>query len=244
MRKPIIGIGADINTTSTGRERAFVHLNYVRAVERAGGVAVILPPQSDVVEVIGALDGLLLAGGRDCDPSLYGEEPHETVELMDPRRQSNELTLARAAFDCGLPVLGICLGLQVMNVARGGSLIQDIASEVPGCLQHESTSDDRGRHDIDVFEETLLAAIVGSGRKNVNTTHHQAVRNVGEGMRVTAKSADGIVEGAEHVRHPFFVGVQWHPEDMEGEEVATRLFVAFVAAARRFSEVRAGSTVS
>src|ERR1043165_3007034 len=128
--KPIIGIGSDVQTPEGKRERAFTYLTYTEAVRRAGGIPVLVPPQPEnASDLIEELDGLLLAGGFDCDPQLYGEEPHPTVEPMDIRRQENDLALAAAARERGLPTLGICLGLQVMNIASGGTLIQDINSQ-------------------------------------------------------------------------------------------------------------------
>ncbi|HEY8848058.1 MAG TPA: gamma-glutamyl-gamma-aminobutyrate hydrolase family protein [Thermoanaerobaculia bacterium] len=237
MTKPIIGIGSDVAHKDGQRDRAFAYTTYTEALRRAGAVPVVIPPQPEnAAQIVEELDGLLLAGGDDCDPSAYGEQPHPTVEPMDGRRQSNELALARAARERGIPTLGICLGVQVMNVAAGGTLIQDIASEVETEIDHASEPSDRNRHDVLVEKGTRLAAIVGNQELNVNSSHHQAIRNVGEGLRVTAHAPDGVIEGLEDPSHPFYVGVQWHPEDMSGERSAAALFGAFVEAARKYSE--------
>src|SRR5438874_3911185 len=128
MSKPIIGIGSDINVTAGKRDRAFVYTTYVESLKRAGAVPVLIPPQPEnAADLVHALDGILLAGGDDCDPAEYGEEKHPTSETMDPRRQKNDLGLAKLARERGIPTLGICLGVQVMNVARGGPVLQDIA---------------------------------------------------------------------------------------------------------------------
>jgi len=237
MTKPIIGIGSDVAHKDGQRDRAFAYTTYTEALRRAGAVPVVIPPQPEnAAQIVEELDGLLLAGGDDCDPSAYGEQPHPTVEPMDGRRQSNELALARAARERGIPTLGICLGVQVMNVAAGGTLIQDIASEVETEIDHASEPSDRNRHDVLVEKGTRLAAIVGNQELNVNSSHHQAIRNVGEGLRVTAHAPDGVIEGLEDPSHPFYVGVQWHPEDMSSERSAAALFGAFVEAARKYSE--------
>jgi putative glutamine amidotransferase len=239
MSKPVIGIGSDLYLTQGHRDRAFVFTTYTEALRRAGAVPVMIPPQPEnAAELAGQLDGILLAGGDDCDPAAYGEERHETVEPMDPRRQGNDLSLAQAARERGIPTLGICLGLQVMNVAAGGTLLQDIDSQHETEIEHASVPEYRKRHDVHIEQGTRLAQIVGAEEINVNSSHHQAIRNVGGGLRVTAVAPDGIVEGLEDPRHPFYLGVQWHPEDMAGEESAVRIFGAFIEAARRYAKER------
>jgi putative glutamine amidotransferase len=244
MTKPIIGIGADVVVEEGERDRAFAYTTYTEALRRAGAVVVVLPPQPEnAAEAVAALDGLLLAGGDDCDPSLYGEDKHHSCETMDERRQENDLTLARVARESGIPTLGICLGLQVMNVAAGGTLIQDISSLLDTEIDHASEPSDRNRHDVLVENGTKLAAIVGAGEHQVNSSHHQAIGRVAQGLRVTALAPDGIVEGLEDPALPFYLGVQWHPEDMTGEENATALFGAFVEASRSRAEARRGAAV-
>ena len=235
--KPIIGIGSDIHATPGTRDRAFTYTTYTESLRRAGAIPVIIPPQPEnAAELFERLDGLVLAGGDDCDPAIYGAECHPSVEPMDPRRQNSDLSLAKAARECGVPTLGICLGLQVMNVAAGGTLVQDIDSEMTTDIQHASRPEDRARHDILVEQGTKLAAILGGREYNVNSSHHQAIGNVAEGFRVTAHAPDGIVEGLEDPKHPFYLGVQWHPEDMKGEGSASALFGAFVEAARVYAQ--------
>lgn len=239
MTKPVIGIGADVLSPPGKRELAFAYLTYVEALRRAGAVPVVIPPQPEnAAEVLDAVDGLVLAGGFDCHPELYGEQPHPTLEPMDSRRQSSDLTLARLARERGVPTLGICLGLQVMNVAAGGTLMQDIDSAVQTDVRHASSPENRARHDVMLEKGTKLAGFVRDLELNVNSSHHQAVGRVGEGLRVTALAPDGIVEGLEDPRKAFYVGVQWHPEDMTGEESAVRLFGAFIEAARGYATSR------
>ena len=243
MTKPIIGIGSDIQSPPGKRERAFAYLTYVEAVHLAGGIPVLVPPQPENAgELMAALDGVLLAGGDDCDPAAYGEERHPNVEPMDPRRQSGDLALAEAARAHGVPTLGICLGVQVMNVAAGGSLIQDIDTQHDTEIRHASESEDRTRHDVIIEKGTQLASVLPASELNVNSSHHQAIRRVGGGLRVTALAPDGIVEGIEDPRHPFYLGVQWHPEDMAGEGSASALFGAFIEAAKRHAAAKQRAT--
>lgn len=240
MIKPIIGIGADIQSPRGKRELSFAYVTYCEAVRRAGAIPLVIPPQPEnAEELLSRLDGVLLAGGFDCDPSIYGEECHPSCERMDTRRQENDLALAAAARRHGVPTLGVCLGLQVMNVAAGGTLIQDIASQHDTEIQHASIPEDRARHDVIIEQGTQLAGFLPASELNVNSSHHQAVKTLGEGLRVTAHAPDGIIEGVEDPRHPFYLGVQWHPEDMTGEESASCIFHAFIAAARRHAEERA-----
>jgi putative glutamine amidotransferase len=240
MTKPIIGIGSDVLQQKGERDRAFVFTTYTEALRRAGAVPVLIPPQPENAEaIVENVDGILLAGGDDCDPSAYGEQRHPTVDpVMDPRRQSNDLALARVARERGIPTLGICLGVQVMNVAAGGTLIQDIGSELRTDIDHASEPSDRHRHDVLIENDTNLAKIVGDQELNVNSSHHQAIRHVGEGLRVTALAPDGIIEGLEDPSHPFYIGVQWHPEDISTEKSAQSLFGAFIEAARKYAQAK------
>ena len=246
MNKPIIGIGSDVHHVEGKRDSAFSYLTYVEALRKAGAIPVLIPPQPEnAAEVVEQLDGILLAGGEDADPALYKEERHPTVtEVMDPRRQSNDVALARAARQRGIPTLGICLGMQVMNVAAGGSLVQDIDSQVDTEIRHASVPEDRARHDVLVEQGTQLASILPAVELSVNSSHHQAIRNLAEGLRITAHAPDGVVEGLEDPRHPFYVGVQWHPEDMVGESSAVALFDAFLKAAREYAETKRNAPVA
>ena len=241
MRKPVIGIGTDIYSAAGKRDRAFAYTTYIDSLRRAGAIPVLIPPQPEnVAELVSELDGIVLAGGFDCDPALYGETPHPTVEPMHDSRQQNDMSLAKAGRDRNIPTLGICLGLQMMNVAAGGSLVQDINSEIDTEILHESDPAARVRHDVNVEPGTKLSTILPRTIE-VNSSHHQAVKNVGSGLNVTAKAPDGIIEGLEDPKHPFYVGVQWHPEDMPGESSATAIFAAFVEAARRHAAEKQAS---
>jgi putative glutamine amidotransferase len=241
MTKPLIGIGSDINVTPGVRDRAYTYTTYVDALRRAGAIPVLIPPQPENArDLVEELDGIVLAGGDDCDPAVYGEEKHPTVEPMDVRRQEGDLTLARVAREHGIPTLGICLGVQVMNVAAGGTLVQDINTQLQTEIEHASEPEDRARHDVLIEKNTRLASILGANEINVNSSHHQAIKSIGDGLRVTAHAPDGIVEGLEDPRHPFYVGVQWHPEDMPAADSASKIFRAFVEAARQYAANRRG----
>jgi putative glutamine amidotransferase len=236
MHKPLIGIGSDVVHKQGERDRAFVYTTYIESLKRAGAVPVLIPPQPEnAADLAETLDGILLAGGDDCDPAEYGEAKHPSCEPMDPRRQKADLGLAKLARERGIPTLGICLGVQVMNVAAGGTLIQDIGSAIDTNIDHASEPSDRHRHDVHVDSSTKLGHILGDQEFNVNSSHHQAIGRVADGLRITAKAPDGIVEGLEDPSHPFYVGVQWHPEDMPGEMSASAIFGAFVEAARKYA---------
>src|SRR5437763_8067847 len=181
MHKPLIGIGSDVVQKPGERDRAFVYTTYIESLKRAGAVPVLIPPQPEnAADLAETLDGILLAGGDDCDPAEYGEEKHPTCETMDPRRQKNDLGLAKLGRERGIPTLGICLGVQVMNVAAGGALIQDIATDI----DHASEPSDRHRHDVHIDSSTKLGRILGGPQFNVNSSHHQAIGRVAAGLRV------------------------------------------------------------
>ena len=241
MRKPLIGIGSDVIVEEGTTDRFAGFLTYVDALRNAGATPVLIPPDArHAVDLIDVLDGIVLAGGNDCDPSVYGQECHPTVRRMDVRRQSNDLALASLARAHGIPALGICLGMQMMNVAAGGTLIQDIPSEIGSEVRHSTEGETRTRHDVRIAEGTRLAWIVEQRDANVNSSHHQAVREVGSGLRAAAHATDGIIEALEDPQHPFYIGLQWHPEDMKGEASAEAIFAAFVAAAREHAARRGG----
>jgi len=184
------------------------------------------------------LHGLLLAGGVDVHPRHYGEAIHEKCGEIDEARDTVELALARWALAEGLPILAICRGIQVLNVAAGGTLYQDIASQVPNSLKHDYWPDYPRNylpHQVTVNGDSHLAAILGQRRVGVNSMHHQAVKDLAPRFKVVARTSDGLVEAIEDQDHPFALGVQWHPEElMEDGPLMRRLFDAFVSAARRW----------
>ncbi len=241
--RPLIGLTSWTRAIRSGlkeRLNEAVPRGYVEGVEGASGLPVVLPNSGDpshAPSYLDRIDGLLLTGGDDVHPRLYGEAPHPRLDLVDERRDRFEIALLRAARERGMPVLGICRGIQVMNVALGGDLYQDLPSQADGAVGHAQRTLDEGPwHDVEVRRGTRLLEILGEARTAVNSYHHQACRRVAEGLSVTANAPDGVVEAVEDPEHPFFLGVQWHPEVLEGGAAATskRLFAAFVAAAREF----------
>ncbi len=237
--RPVIGVTSgvrDVATLAGVGANHTVDRSYTAAITAAGGLAVVLVPVDDVTGVLARVDGLLLSGGGDVDPARYGGEWHDTVYGVDPERDAFELALASAAADRRLPTLAICRGMQVLNVALGGSLVVDVPSAVDGALTHSRVGEHaRERHQpVQVEAGCRLAALVGE-RLDVNSIHHQAVDRLGRGLRVVARAPDGIVEALEHddAGWPMWA-VQWHPEflaDRHGEAAA--LFTALVDAARR-----------
>lgn len=239
--RPIIGIGCDIEPSphGEGREMMYAYGTYLDAIELAGATPLILPPFAEAIDrILPVLDGVILAGGDDLDPATYGEDNVACGGLLDPRRQGHDLALARAARERGIPTLGICLGAQLINVAAGGSLVQDIPSAVGGAMRHSGRTGTRQRHVVAIEPGSRLAAIVGGTSIDVNSGHHQSVKLPGDGLSVVARSDDGVVEAVEDSAHPFFVGVQWHPEEMLAEDSAQRLFRALGDAAREYRRGR------
>ncbi len=209
--------------------------DYVRAILRAGGRPVILAPMDREAagDLAQTLDGVLLSGGPDMDPRHFGEEPHPRLGRIDPARDDFELDLVRAALQAGTPLLAICRGVQVLNVAAGGTLVQDIASQVTGAIKHAQDAPRyHASHRVTVERHSKLAGMVGAGDVMVNSFHHQAVREPAPGFLASARAADGVIEGMEAANERFVVGVQWHPESMlDAYPAMLEIFAAFVAEA-------------
>jgi putative glutamine amidotransferase len=216
-------------------DAALLDRQYVDAVQRAGGVALMLPPDAGVAadpdRVLDVLDGLILAGGRDVDPAAYGAEPHARTDPPRSERDAFEIALARRAMERDLPVLGICRGMQVMNVARGGTLVQDLPEHVGHENHRRSLGTFEGNdHPVRLSDASLAAAAAGEVRHATLSHHHQGVDRIGDGLTVTGWSEDDDVpEAIEDPRLRFALGVQWHPEADPGSPV----IAALVDAARR-----------
>jgi gamma-glutamyl-gamma-aminobutyrate hydrolase PuuD len=227
VAKPLIGITTYVEPASWGHwavEAALVPYDYVRAVERAGGRAVLVPPDDDGIdEVLDALDGLVFSGGNDLEPDEYGAAVHPKTVGTNPERDRGELALLRSALDRDLPVLAICRGFQVLNVARGGDIVQHLPDLV-GHEAHREVLGEFSEHAVRVDPSSRIGEVQGA----VKSHHHQALGRVGDGLREVAWAEDGTVEGLEDPEKPFLVGVLWHPEAGEDQ----RLFEQLVAAAR------------
>jgi len=222
--KPIIGITADLDGNIYK-----LRDDYVSAIEKSGGLSLILPPLCDSVQRIAdIIDGLLLPGGDDLMPEYYGEDisvPREKLKFVKKERSDFEIAILREIVRRQKPVLAICYGMQLVNVAFGGSLYQDIETQVKGSLNHKE-----GQHNIEIIKS--LAFSPRSSAFVVNSSHHQAVRRVADGFGVFAASGDGIVEGVYKKGYPFFVCVQWHPERMFYDKLSLEIFEAFIRQAR------------
>ncbi len=233
--RPIVGITSYAQPASWGAwtlPAALVPYYYVESVERAGGRAIVVPPSEEgVEETLDILDGIVFSGGIDIDPSRYGAERHPSTDPAQVNRDAGELRLLEAALERDVPTLAICRGFQLLNILRGGDLIQHLPDHV-GHDGHRETLGVFSEHPVDVREGTVLESILGPRHGAVRSSHHQGVGRVGEGLVESAFAEDGSLEAIEDPSKQFALGVLWHPE-MEDDD--KRLFEALVAAARAFS---------
>jgi putative glutamine amidotransferase len=219
MNRPVIGITTDNSDTE---ERYLSTMTYAAAVERAGGLPLLIPFGVDhglIQQYVDLLDGICFSGGNDMNPVRYGEEWHPKVNRMDERRERFEFALIAEIEKRRTPALGVCFGSQLMNVYRGGSLIQFLPEQgPPGTLEHRYLKD-KGltRHSVKVDPQSQLGRAIGSTEVSVNTYHKQAVKQIGRGLRVVATAPDGVIEAFEDPSLPMFVAVQWHPERLIDE---------------------------
>lgn len=236
MSRPLIAITGSIRHHD-GADRAGVNASYARSIAQAGGIPIILTPAigpAAAVEALEPANGLVLTGGHDVDPEWYEAAPSPALGPLDPARDEFELAVFEAALKRRIPILGICRGLQVINVAMGGTLWQDLPSERPGEVQHDSeVSRDARTHHVLVKEPSHLALALGTGRLVTNSFHHQAIRDLAPGLQVTAWAEDGVIEGVEeNGAGGWLLAVQWHPEEFHQEPGSPdqRLFQALVEA--------------
>lgn len=232
----IDGVPADLPMSWVMNQR------YVHALAAAGGAPVLIPLLAEDAGTLRAvydrLDGILVPGGVDIDPAVYRESPHALLGRIDPARDATEVTLTRWALEDRRPFLGLCRGLQVLSVALGGTLWQDISLERPDSTKHDyfptgGWSRDYLAHHVDVRRGSRLGDAIGPGTIAVNSMHHQGIRDLGAGLVSTAIASDGLIEGAEVEGDSFAVGVQWHPEMFaSGQPGVGKLFEDFIAAAR------------
>jgi len=229
---PIIGINSGVRDLDTPNEPFYVvRPTYIDAVKAGGGLPIILPAVDDdavIARHVSMCDGFIFTGGPDLNPALYGQEQHETVKLVHPRREKYDLALIRAVLEARKPFLAICLGCQEVNVVLGGTLIQDIPSVLSTEIEHSKTY---SRHDVVVESGTLLSSLIGEGKVLANTSHHQAVDQLGGGAVITSRCpVDGIIESFELTDYPFGLALQWHPEMIFDEKAHLALFKGLVDA--------------
>jgi putative glutamine amidotransferase len=226
-RKPLIAItaGRRLESTRSGEMQSAATacpLHYVNAIVRAGGAPLLIPCMADaeaVAAVVSAADGLLLTGGGDISALAYGEEPHPASRSQDPVRDAMETEATQRALEKGIPVLGICRGIQMLNVALGGTLIQDIPTEVKGaCLHAAAPLAPSLIHTVEAEAGSLFARVLGDTAFAVNSYHHQAVKTLGRGLKATGRAKDGVVEAVEANDGRPILAVQFHPEELAGQE--------------------------
>jgi putative glutamine amidotransferase len=236
MSKPILGITTYLTSARFGtweEDAALIPASYVRAVEAAGGRALLVPPSMDgIEETLDALDGLLFSGGSDLDPELYGQETHAETADVVPERDRAEIALLQAALERDMPVLAVCRGSQVLNVARGGDLVQHLP-DVVGDEKHKHTPGVFADHDVALVSGTRVQQILGD-HAPVKSHHHQGYGQLGEGLREAARADDGTIEALEDPSRRFALGVLWHPE--AGDDLA--LIEALVEEARAYRDER------
>ena len=222
--KPIIGITPDYSYEA---EKFMVSQHYIKAIETAGGYPMILCPNEMFPDFI---DGLLLTGGGDIDPILFGEEPIAENGEISPLRDAFEWSLCQKAQEKKLPILGICRGMQLLAILNGGSIYQDIYSQTNTMIKHiQKAPRFYGTHTIEIATNSILSKIANQNSCVVNSFHHQCLQKISPELKITAAASDGVIEAVESTVHPFAVGVQWHPECMRGKEKeAEHLFRLFV----------------
>jgi putative glutamine amidotransferase len=241
-KRPLIGITMRLELNT---RRFYLGRDYCEAIYAAGGLPVhipLIPEQEHIEEIVSRLDGVLLPGcDSDPDPSLYDEDPHPNLGTVVPEKDATDLMVIAEAEKRNLPIFGICFGMQILNVARGGTLIQDIRSQVENAINHQQgIPRERNSHRIRIESGSLLGELFSNAMNTpnienarVNSHHHQAVKEVGENLRATSRTSDGVIESIEDVRNQNVFAVQWHPElSWAGDELSSALFQRFIANCR------------
>lgn len=229
---PLIGI------TTYGRnaeDRYHLPAEYVSAVRAAAGLPVLLPPgETNIPDILMSLDGLIFAGGGDIDPSRYNGENHPEIKRVDPERDQFEFALAEAVLASKLPVLGICRGQQLLNIATGGTLVEHLPDQYGEKVIHRRENGRDIDHNVSVTAESRLAEIVGAETISTKSMHHQGIAKIGNNWNIVAASDDGVVEAQEHCLHPWMIAVQWHPEMAVDQPAQLALFQALITEANRY----------
>ncbi len=235
--KPLIGINADYRNAQ-GSQPSFsvITSGYFDSVSRAGGVPVIVPPiecEEDIHGLLSRLDGFIMIGGADLDPRRDGFMRHPSVRLMDPRRESFDRKLMHAIAEQKLPVFGIGVGMQLLNVTMGGNLFLHIPEDLPHAIPHKDPQDPNHRHSLEVVPGTLMERVYGDGEIRVSSRHHMAIDDVAQGFQVTARCPDGVIEAIESdIQGWFAIGTQFHPENDAATALDLRVFEEFVLGVR------------
>lgn len=237
MNAAMIAISASRISSRTPMKQTAVNEAYTRAVQAAGGLPVLIPnhvSDAELEQIFARVDGVLLTGGGDINPRHFRGKPHERIGDVDDDRDRVEIGLARLAVEHGKPLMGICRGCQVLNVALGGTLYTDIQDQLPGALRHDWYPDiprDTLAHSVRLEGGSRLQGIIGADETPVNSLHHQGLEQVAPALKAVAWAPDGLVEAVELAGHPFGLAVQWHPEWLQAHAPMRALFAAFVAAA-------------
>jgi len=221
--RPLVGITGDIEEIN-GKTYLYIDLRYGKLVEETGGIPLLIHPTDSVKDVISKIDGLLLSGGEDIHPRYYREEPRYPMTPSPDLRTEFEFSLLREAMISKIPILGICHGMQLINVAFGGTLYQDLPGQTEGVINHRLGEK---RHLVSIEGDSLLFKAIGKEEIAVTSTHHQAIKDLGMGLKVCATAHDSIIEAFEMPGYPFLIGVQWHPEK-EPDENSRKLFSTFL----------------
>jgi putative glutamine amidotransferase len=244
LPNPLIGITTDRSFNKHAHAQLEIPEDYTRAISQAGALPLLIPlglTAEQLAELVQTLDGILFSGGGDIDPLSYGSWPHPLVTSVDADRDRLEVCLFNLARQAGLPILGICRGLQLFDVAMGGSLYEDLADQRPDTLPHDlspAQPRDYLAHPVELASGSRLVEILSEGPLQVNSLHHQGINRLADGLRATALAPDGLVEGIEIPDYPFGLAVQWHPECLLEHACMRRLFSAFCTAARSYRDER------
>ena len=231
--KPLIGLNADYRAAKKDAPAfSYVCAGYFDAITKTGGVPIVIPPlddQGDLERILDLLDGLVMIGGADLDPRRDGFMLHPSVRLLDNRRESFDRRLVRLASERHLPLFGIGVGMQLLNLSEGGNLFLHIPEDMPKALPHRDSLDPAHRHALEVVPGTLMERVYGEGEIRVNSTHHMAIDEVAPGFMVTARCPDGIVEAIESTQPDWFAfGTQFHPESESASALDLRIFEEFI----------------
>ena len=244
MRKPIIGILTSTMYTSSERfnesNRIFVNYSYINAIIKNGGVPLIIPPTNDasvLLPLLEKVDGILFPGGDDVDPSYYNEDPHPTIGEIRPEIDEYSFICAKYAFENEIPILGICRGLQLINDACGGTLYQDLKKKKKETILHvQRYRRDYLAHDIEIYKDTALYDLLDGDSARINTMHHQVIKDLGEGLKVSAVAPDGLIEAIEN-EDASILAVQWHPEELlEVAPNMNNIFTHFIDKAKKYHQ--------